>query len=62
MFLLELKIEFAQLAERAVGADFGGAGGAFEDGGDLDEGEFLKPAQEQDFAVVTVEAGERRVE
>ena len=41
-----------------MGADFGGADGAFEDGGDLGEGEFLEAGEEEDFAVVVVEVGE----
>lgn len=45
-----------------MGADFGGTDRAFEDARDFGEGEFLKAAEEEDFAVVAIKAGERGVE
>jgi hypothetical protein len=48
--------------EGAVGADFGGTDGAFEDARDLGEGEFLKTTEEEDFAITALEAGEGGVE
>ncbi len=45
-----------------MGADFGGADGAFEDGGDFGEGEFLEAGEEEDLAGVAVEAVEGEVE
>jgi len=44
-----------------VGADLGGADGALEDGSDFGEREFLEAGQEEDFAVVAIEAVEREV-
>ena len=60
--LLEFEINRAQLVESAVGADFGGADGAFEDAGNFGEREFLETREEQDFTVIAVEAGEGGVE
>ena len=60
--MLEAEVDVAQGAEGAVGADLGGADGAFEDAGDLGEGEFLEAGEEEDFAVVAVELGEGGVE
>lgn len=62
LVLSQLKIDVAQLAEGAMGADFCGADGAFENAGDLGEGEFLEAREEQYFAVVAIEPGERDVE
>ena len=45
-----------------MGADFGGADGAFEDAGDFREREFLETAEEQDLAVAMVEMRERGVD
>ena len=60
--LLEPEIDVAQFVERAVGADLGGADGAFEDAGDFGEGELLEAREEEHLAVVAVEAGKRGVE
>ncbi len=59
---MEFEIDNAEFLERAVGADFGGADGAFENAGDFGEREFLKTAEEEDFAIVAIEAGEGSVE
>ena len=59
---MEPEIDVAQLAERAVGANPGGADRAFEDAGDLGEGEFLEAREQQHLAVVAIEAGERGLE
>jgi hypothetical protein len=59
---LEADVDIAEFAQRAMSADFGGADGAFEDAGDLSEREFLETGQEEDLAVVAVEAGEGGVE
>ena len=56
--LLQLEIDVAEFVERAVGADFGGADGAFEDAGDFGEREFLKTREEQHLADIAIEAGE----
>lgn len=45
-----------------MGADFGGPDGAFEDAGDLGEGEFLETAEKEDLAIIAIEAGEGGVE
>jgi hypothetical protein len=45
-----------------VSADLRGADGAFEDAGNLGEGEFLETGEEQDFAILAVEAGESGVQ
>jgi hypothetical protein len=60
--LLEADVDVAQFVEGAVGADFGGADGAFEDAGNFGEGELLETGEEEDFAVVAVEAGEGGVQ
>jgi len=59
---LEGEEDVAKFLEGAVGADLGGADGAFEDGGDFGEGEFLKAGEEEDLAGVVVEAVEGEVE
>ncbi len=53
--LLKLEIDVAQLAQCAVGAHFGCADGAFENGGDFGEGMSLESTQEQDFAITLIE-------
>ncbi len=60
--LLEADVDIAEFAQCAMSADFGGADGAFEDAGDLGEGEFLEAGEKKDFAIVAVEAGEGGVE
>ena len=60
--MLKLDVDLAQLLERAVSADFGGADGAFEDAGDFGEGELLETGEEEHFAIVPVEAGKRSVQ
>lgn len=60
--LLQLEIDVAQFVERAVSADLGGTDGAFEDAGDFGERELLETGEEEDFAVVAIEAGEGGVE
>src|SRR5690606_37734776 len=60
--VLEGEKHVAQLAERAVGADFRRADGAFENAGDFVERKFLETAQQKHFAVVVVEAAERDVQ
>jgi hypothetical protein len=57
-----LEIDLAEGLERAVGADFGGADGALEDAGDFGEREFLEAGEEEDFAVLAIEAGEGSVQ
>ena len=59
---MELEIDVAQFAQRAVGADLRGADGAFEDAGDLGEREFLKTREQQHLAIIAIELGERGVE
>lgn len=59
---MEAEINGAELLQGAVGANLGGADGAFEDAGDFREGEFLKAAEEENFAVALVEAGEGGVD
>ena len=39
-----------------MGADFCSADGAFEDAGDFGEREFLESGEQQDFAIVVVQA------
>src|SRR5690606_36563422 len=58
---LEREEDIAEFLECAVGADFGGAGGAFEDRGDFGEGELLEAAEEKDLAGVAIEAAEGHV-
>ncbi len=60
--MLETDVDLAEGAEGAVRADLGGADGAFEDAGDLGEGEFLETGEEEDLAVVAVELGEGGVQ
>ncbi len=45
-----------------MGADFGGTDGAFEDAGDLGEGEFLETREQEHLASIAVEAVERGTE
>jgi hypothetical protein len=45
-----------------VGADLGGADGALEDAGDFGEGELLEAGEEEDLAILVVEAGEGGVQ
>lgn len=59
---MEFEINDAEFLESAVGADFRGTDGAFENAGDFREGEFLETAEEEDFAVVTIKTGESGVE
>jgi hypothetical protein len=59
---LEGKEDIAEFAERAVCPHFGCACRALEDGSDLGEREFLKPAQQEDLAGIAVELGQGSVE
>ena len=59
---MELEINVAQFAERAVGANFRGADRAFENAGDFGEREFLETREQQHFAVIAVEPRQRGVE
>lgn len=57
-----MKVDLAERLERAVGADLCGADGALEDAGDFGKGEFLEAGEEEDFAILAVEAGEGGVQ
>ncbi len=59
--LLKAEIAVAQLAERAVGPDLGGADRALEDFGDFGEGQLAEAAQEEHLPLPGIEAGERPV-
>lgn len=52
---MKLEINVAQSAEGAVGADFGGSDGAFENGGDFGEGVALEATEEENLPVIPIE-------
>jgi hypothetical protein len=54
-----LEVDVAQFAEGAVRPDFRGADGAFEDAGDFGKREFLEAREQEDFAIIVVQTGER---
>ena len=59
---MQLEVNVAQFAQGAMGADLGGAHGAFENAGDLGEREFLEPRQQEHLPVVAIQPRERRVQ
>ena len=61
-FALKGEEDVAQFTKRAVGADFCGARGAFEDAGNFGKREFLETAEQQDLAVIVMQATEGNVE
>ena len=57
-FALKGEEDVAQFTKSAVGANLGGAGGAFEDVGNLRKREFLKTAEQQDLAIIVVQSAQ----
>ena len=55
----KLEIDIAQFAKGAVGADFRGTDGAFEDVGYFRKRQFLEAGEKKDFTVIVVKAGQR---